>query len=492
MKRISILLILALSLINVLAQQRVKLDINQTIKIASDSSLTAFINQNMYLAGYWEFKSYKAERLPTLSLDLSPANYYSDIVTRYDSESDLDVFREQQTFSASGGLMLEQNFDLTGGTFYVESELGYLNNFGGEDQFSSVPIRIGYSQDLIGYNAFRWERKIEPIKFEKVKREFIYNTATIAEDAVTYFFSLAMAQAEYNLALNNVANSDTIYKIGVKRHSIAAISQEDLLTLELECINSHNSLENAKVELRRANFALVTYLNLDKNIEIEVILPEHPKPVIIPSDIALSRAMENNPTYMSNQISILEAERDLNYAKVESYINASVNLSMGFNQVGSGFSNVYKDLMRQDIVSLNIQIPLVDWGVRKGQLNMAKNNLNVTKISARQEEVSIEQDVVITVSEFIIQQKLINSAERALNIASAATALSQQRFITGKTDVNSYILAQDREQTAQRNYISAIQNYWISYYKIRRLTLYDFVSNSSLIDDLSIFNAILE
>ncbi|KAA5686833.1 hypothetical protein, partial [Klebsiella pneumoniae] len=102
-------------------------------------------------------------------------------------------------FSASGGLSIKQNLDWTGGTFYIDSELDFMRNFGDSKstQYSSIPVRVGYQQSLLGYNAFRWDRKIEPLKYEKVKKQFIYNTEMVSEEAVTYFFALAMAQADY-------------------------------------------------------------------------------------------------------------------------------------------------------------------------------------------------------------------------------------------------------------------------------------------------------
>lgn len=105
------------------AQQVVKLDLQRTIEIANDSSLSAFRYQNLYLSGYWEYRTYKANRLPSLTLDLTPAKYYRYITQRYDSNEDMDVYREQQMFSASGGLSIKQNLDWTGGTFYIDSEL---------------------------------------------------------------------------------------------------------------------------------------------------------------------------------------------------------------------------------------------------------------------------------------------------------------------------------------------------------------------------------
>ena len=139
-------------------------------------------------------------------------------------------------------------------------------------------------------------------------------------------------------------------------------------------------------------------------------------------------------------------------------------------------------LLRQDLVSLTLSIPLVDWGVRKGRYNMAVNDLNVVKIAAQQAEVDLEKEVIMTVNDFNIQQSMIASAEEALDLATMAYDQTRQRFIIGKADINSLTLSLNRQQEAQKNYILALQNYWLNYYKLRRLTLFDFRSGISLSD----------
>ena len=465
------------------AQKRLVLDLNRTIALANDSSLESFRTQNMYLSGYWEYRTYKANRLPSLTLDLTPAQYNRDITKRNDSGQDLEVYRTQQSYYAYGGLSVRQNLDLTGGTFYLESNLAYMRNFGDNSatQLTSVPIRIGYSQSLVGYNPFKWERKIEPLKYERVKKEFLYNVEKVSETATSYFFSLAMAQAEYNLAKENLASTDTLYRIGQQRHRIAAISQADLLTLKLDRVNAQNTLQNKASDLKRAMFSLASFLNLDKNTQIELELPSRPGMLEIPIDEALRWGRSNNPQLLELKQNVLEAERNVDKTKKESRFNASVNASIGFNQVADNFGDVYHKPMQQDLVAVSVSIPLLDWGVRKGKYNMARNNLNVVKISARQDEISIEEEVM-TVSDFNIQQQLIASAEEALDLSILAYNETKQRFIIGKADINSLTLSLNRQQQAQRNFISALQNYWLNYYKIRRLTLFDFATKLSLSD----------
>ena len=289
-----------------------------------------------------------------------------------------------------------------------------------------------------------------------------------------------MAQADYKLALDNVATTDTLYAIGEQRQKIAAISQADLLTLKLDKVNARNTLRNAEITRKRAMSALATFLNLDRNSYIEIDLPARPRYIDVSADHAMTLARENNPTYLAQRQNVLEAERDVDRTKKESRFNARFNASVGFNQVADNISAAYRNLLQQDLVSFTVSVPLVDWGVRKGKYNMAKNNLNVVKIAARQEEISLEEDVMMTVSDFSVQQDLIASAEEALDLAELAYDQTRKRFIIGKADINSLTLALNRQQEAQKNYIQAMQNYWLNYYKIRKLTLFDFESGMSL------------
>lgn len=462
--------------------QTIVLNLSQTIEIASDSSLQAFMAQNQYEASYWEFRSYKAARLPSLNLSTTPLQYNRDIVRRYDSQTNLDIFREQQSLYSFGNLAITQNLDLTGGTFFIDSELGYLRNFGEtvSSRYNAVPFRVGYSQNLFGFNSFKWEKQIEPLKYDKAMKKFLYEREAISEVSTQYFFDLAMAQAEYNMAVDNLASSDTLYRIGEERQKIASISQADLLTLRLDVVNARNSLKNAESNLKRAMSEFVAFLNLDKETKVRLELPERPKDMNILADEAVTQARVNNPDYLGNRQNILEAERDVDRAQKDARFNASLHASYGFNNTSDLFRDSYRHPLQQNIVSIGLSVPLVDWGVRKGKANMSRNTLNITRTSVQQKELSLEQDVIMTVDDFNMQQDMIHSADEALQLANMAYNDTRERFIIGRADINSLTLSLNRQKEAQKNYISSLRNYWLSYYKIRKLTLFDFENNLQL------------
>jgi outer membrane protein TolC len=460
-----------------------ELTLDQTIGLACDSSLSAHRVRNTFLSEYWSYRAYKAARLPSLSLSMTPISYDRTFKTRYDSETNRDVYRQQQSLYSYGNLALSQNVDLTGGTFYFDSELGFVRNFGltTYQQFSTVPFRVGYSQQLLGYNAFKWEKQVKPLKYEKAKRTLLYGMEEISETAATYFFNLAMAQMSYDLARTSLASSDTLYRIiGQERQQIASISQADLLTLRLDWINAGNTLRNAEMDLKKASFTLANFLNLDKQTMLRLNLPEKPQDIEIDMELALQMVRRYNPDYLENRQTLLEAEQNLEKTRRTSRFEASLDLSVGFNQVASEFKDSYRNALEQDVVSVSMTVPLVDWGVRKGKVNMAKNQLEVTRLSVQQDELSLEEEVAMTVNDFNVQQGLIQSAEEARSLADLAYDATKERYLIGKVEISSMTLALSRKESARRNYISALKNYWLSYLKLRKLTLYDFQKNRPL------------
>jgi outer membrane protein TolC len=191
-------------------------------------------------------------------------------------------------------------------------------------------------------------------------------------------------------------------------------------------------------------------------------------------------AIENNPDYRSFAQELLESERNLEQTEKNASFSASISASIGFNQAAETFTGAYKNPSQQDVVNIGISIPVVDWGVNKGRISVAKNNRLLTQLSIEQERKNLEQEIVATIDNFNLLQELVVSAEKALLLATSAYENTKRRFIVGKSDVSSLTLTLNRQREAQRSYINILKSYWLSYYKLRRLTLFDFEKQENL------------
>ena len=463
-----------LSVVN--AQRSVRLDLDRTIKLATDSSYTVKKYQSVYDASLFNFLSWQASRKVQVSLEAIPLEYERTMTRRYNSMEDVDVYREQQMFYAQAGIQATQPIEAWGGSFYGSTQLGYLRNFGAfnNTQFMTVPISIGYRQDLLGFNALKWNKKIEPLKLALAEKTLVYNTENASVEAVSKFFALALAQDLLQMSEEYLASCDTIYSIAERRYRIASISKAELSILELQKTNARNTLANARITHKRAMQELASYLGMERGTNIELIIPSTLANIQISADDAISYARENNPLYLSAQQQTLEAKREAERARVEKSLSVSIDASVGLNQVADNFADAYRRPYSQDMATVKLSIPLKDWGKRKNAYQAAKSMVEAAEQSALETARITELDVLTSVSEFNERQAIVETSRQALTIAEDAYTATLQRFIRAQANVNDLSLAQTHWQTARQNQIASLQNYWVAYYHLRSITLYDY------------------
>ena len=464
------------------AQEKQLLSLENVIDIASQQSLDAFRNENMYLASYWEFRYYKADRLPNLSLEATPLDYNRSMQKVYNYDENRDEYKSREYLDSEVALLLNQNVGLTGGRIFARSELNLSQKLGDDkvSSFSSTPFSIGYYQPLSGYNRLKWRAKIEPLKFEKAKKEFIQSQEELAIKATRLFFDLVDAQIEVKIAETNFSNADTLFTIGKGRFQVGTVTQDELLNLELNYMNSQLALTRANLSLERAGAELNSFLGFDKETKIECLIPTNLPDLQIEAGQAVTMALSNNPEIMNQKQRLIQEDQKVNQAKSENGVSGDLYALYGLNQNSTEFGEVYKDPLDRQLLRIGVNIPILDWGRRKGQLAMAKSNREVVRISINQEKIDFEQDVIMNVMEFNLQANQVQNTAKADTIAELGYEVTQQRFLIGKLDVTKLNLARNDREQARRAYINSLRTYWNYYFNIRRLTLYDFENGKTL------------
>ena len=459
------------------------LSMSDAINIANDSSLQAFLAKNALESAYWRYNNYKAQRLPSINFKTTPLRYNRSIQRQYSWTDSGYVYLPEQNLYSSLGLTAQQNLTLTGGTFYVNSDLTRLQNMGVSPnlQYNSTWISVGYSQPLFGYNSFKWEKKIEPLAFQTAQKEFIESRENITLHLIPLFFGLADSEMALQIAKQNYNNADTLYAISEERFRLAAINKADLLTLKLDLINSKNELKQAKNKYERAKDKLLVFLRL-RQTEAKIILPELLPDLVVEPEKALQLTQKNNHLYLKLQNEILLAKQHVNKTKIESRLNASLDASFGLNKNAGNVQNVYIDPLDQQMAAISLNIPIVDWGVRKSKYNIAKNSLVATEISIEQQKQDFEQSIFQLIGEFNLQKEVVISSKEAAGIAMESFSINKDRFLLGRINVNMLSLQKVKKDEALRAYIMELQKYWTYYYQIRQLTLYDFENQQFLVE----------
>ncbi|TRX71903.1 TolC family protein [Carboxylicivirga sp. M1479] len=468
------------------SKQIIRLNLKEAIQMAKLQSLSSFRSKNMYIASYWDFRSYKASQLPGMRLSTTPINYNRSISREYNSNTNTYEFISNETLSSNLGVSVDQNLTITGGQLSVASNIRRLENMGSDNiSFTTVPISIRLSQPLNGYNKFKWQSKLKPLEFEKAKKTFLAEMEALSEQAVRIFFNSIGAEIDLKIAETNLANADTLFNIGKGRFQIGTVTQDELLDLELTYLNAKMAKTKSQVNLQQARNLLNSFLGFDKDIVIIPLIPDEIPELKVNSDKALELAKSNNPQVLELESKMIRANENIAKTKSTSGLSADLNANLGINKQSDELQNVYAPPFGDDRgLGVTLNAPIIDWGTRRGQIQMAKSNKQVAEAEVKQAMIDFEQDIIMQVLQFNLQEEQVLISSKADNVAQLGYNVTKQRFMIDKVDVIRLNAARNSLDGAKRRYIDALSEYWRGYYNIRQITLFDFEQNQSLIKSL--------
>ena len=215
-------------------QDTVFLTLEQAIGIAQAQSPDAIIAKHRFRISYWQYRSFTADYRPSIRLDAIMPNISNSFRT-VSVPAGPDVYQYNSLANYDVNMTINQKIGFTGGSIFLQSSLSRLDNYFNDTSttsYQSTPIIIGYRQPIFQYNEYRWSKKIEPIKYEKAKRQYLEDVETVAQTTNNHFFNLLIAKVEKDIAIKNMHNYDTLYKIAKGRYQLGKIAENELLQLD--------------------------------------------------------------------------------------------------------------------------------------------------------------------------------------------------------------------------------------------------------------------
>lgn len=432
---------------------------------------------------YWNYRQFRASLLPQLNLNGSLPNYSSaiDRVTLPDGTFD---FPEREQLFLSGNLSLDQNVVWTGGRVSLISSLQRTDVYRPDRRvnYFNTPISISYFQPMFLYNALKWENKIQPLAYESSRRAYSEDLENIASETTQLYFDALVSRISMRIAEQNVKNNDTIYKISQGRYNLGKIAENELLQIELNLLNAENSLTNARLNYEVAAQELKRYLGIPTEEELVMEIPSTVPKIEVGLDQALNEARKNRAAVLDFRRRRLEAEQSVAAARGNTNYNFNLQANFGLNRQADDFNTAYADpFAQQQNISVGINIPLVDWGQARSQIRRAEANRQLQEVNIAQDEINFEQEIYLQVMQFNAQYQRLTIAAKADTVAQKRYEVARQRYLTGKITITDINIAQSEKDGAKQSYLQELQRFWVAYYTLRRLCLYDFEKGDVII-----------
>ena len=381
-----------------------ELSLQETIRHAQEQSPDAQSARHSYRSAYWNYRYYRANYLPNLTLTSNP--YLDRAINKVTMGDGSVKFVEQNLLATDLTLSLTQNVPWTGGTFFVETSAQRIDLFSDDSHsYQTSPVNIGYQQSLFGYNSLKCTEK---------------------------FFALATAQSNYETACTNYAHADTLYSYAQGRYNIGTISENEMLQLEINKLTEETNRMNARIEVENAMQELRSYLGIQQDLELKVSVDSILPNLHIDLGEALMLAEENSPDIENMKLRRLESESAVSQARANAGLKADIYLRFGLTQTADRWKDAYRDPMDQQYVSLGISLPILDWGRGKGRVRVARSNRDLVYTQVEQDKTDFEQNVRKLVRQFNLQAQRVHIARRTDLTAQRRAEVARKLYILGQ------------------------------------------------------------
>jgi outer membrane protein TolC len=450
-------------------------DLAQRQGVSAEASRAALVEARARQAAF------SARLLPQVLLSGSPANYTHAIVPVLQPTGETQ-FKPQSQNESTMGLVVSQALPWLGSTLSVGSYLDRVEQTGNVSNrsWTSKPFVVSLQQDLLKPRGVLWDSRLSELNAMLAERQYVESREDLAVGTASAFFDYYAATVALRNATTNAAVNDTLYTLNKGRFEVGKIGENELLQSELQLLRARASVDGAKLDRDRTESALRRLLNTHSNDTLVVVPPQNVPTVDVDPAVAVTEALRNASVMEQAAFDSVAARRRETEARLNNGFGASVQASYGMNQTSDVFGLAYASPRPAQTLSMQVTMPLVQWGGGRADIQAARAEQSRIASSSRARREQLEEDARYAALQLTQSQRMLLIAAKADTVAQKRFEVAKNRYVIGKIGVSDLYIAQNEKDQALDAYVQALRSYWTNYYRLRRVTLYDFVSNTEL------------
>ena len=450
------------------------LTLQDVISLAQQRGLTAQAAENARDAARYRDRAFGARLFPQLSMDGTTPNYYKSIspVIQPDGST---IYLPRGESQSSLNMTLSQPIPALGARAFVRSGASRIQPLTqGGSYWQSTPFLVGVQQDLFKPRTYLWEKREQDIRADLAERIYFESREDVAARAAGAYFDLYAAQVAEANAINNAAVNDSLYIISKGRYEVGKIGENDLLQSELAVLRARASADAARLESERSLAALRLELNLEPGAPVSIAPPPPAVQMTVDPALAVAEAKRNRSVTSDVELRRVQARRRVTEARYNNSFGATLTATMGYNQTASLFEDSYRTPLQQRAFQLEVAMPLFQWGAGRADVHGARSEQAQVANLAERSERELEHEAYFGARSYGQAMRQLEISAKADTVATRRFIAAKDRYVIGRIGIDNLYIAQNEKDAALLNYVQAVRGYWLSYYRLRRLTLYDF------------------
>jgi outer membrane protein TolC len=462
------------------------LTLANAVDLAQRQGLSAEASRDALVEARARNAAFNARLLPRVALSSQAANYNHAFVPVPQADGST-AFRSQSQNQSSMGLVVSQPLPWLGSTLSVGSYLSRLdatvpiaNGQTTSRTYHSTPFLISLTQDLLKPRTVLWDSRAQDLRANLAERQYVESREDLAINTASAFFDYYAATVALRNATSNVAVNDTLYTLNKGRFEVGKIGENDLLQSELQLLRARASLDGAKLERARSESALRRLINVQGTDTLVVVPPQDVPTIDVDPDLAVSEALRNSSVSEQALLDSVVARRGVTEARLLNGFGATISAGYGVNQTSPLFGLAYAAPLPQQSLLVQVEMPIFQWGGGRADVQAARAEQARVSSSSRARREQTAEDARYAALQLTQSQRMLLIAAKADTVAQKRFEVAKNRYVIGKIGVSDLYIAQNEKDQALESYVQALRSFWANYYRLRRVTLYDFMDKTEL------------
>lgn len=465
------------------------LTLTEAVNMAQKQSYFSTVRKNNFSSDKIYYELFRKSLLPQILLQATPFNYSNNVSNILNYDGQLTKNKTSRINSAAN-ILITQPITLTGGNLFIRSSLERNSITTNLDEvsynysspsiyYNSTPIYLGYNHNFGSINHYKWDQKLKPMYYEIDRRHYVESNFDIALKTLELFSEVLFAETKLKLVEQNAYILDSLLQsLDESTHNTI-----NLQKLHFDKNEAKRLTEQYLNEKKEAERNIKNYLNLPNEIGITCQIPSLIDSIFVSTPLLLEKVRKNNPDFLISDLQIEEAKRNLQSSKARRH---DISLQFLADLTGSSdkIAESYNTLNKNQSFRIGLEVPLLNWGKNRKLIKLGNLKLENAIQSKSYIITEIENSLTTITEGFNIQysqtsQALVLSTLACSNFYNSVNYFSQIKI--NAMDLSS--LRKDKD-TAKLQYILELTKYWQYFYSLSKISLYDFVNNVDLLEEL--------
>ncbi len=304
-------------------------------------------------------------------------------------------------------------------------------------------MRATYSQELLHTPAEEIALKRAELGFTAARHQYDWQYLALEGQVTDAFYDLVQSIRQLEIEEQRLEQSRANLDLAQRQFEIGLIAEVQALRLRVTMLNSEANFAQAQTQIERRRDVLRQVLGLDLDAPLEVVTQVEMQEFAIDPQRALELGLQRRTDMQQAEINQQINRLNLADTRRRQGVTASMNASVSLLGRGESLDDISRNLGRNYWdVGLQVNMPVLDSGERRGQIRQAEIALEQSRLSqdiVRRNVVREIRDAVRNLEEAELQ---ITLRQASLEVAERTYDVEQSRFELGLAQSQELLDAQ--------------------------------------------------